>query len=210
MRSPARAPLAPLAAALVLFAACDGTGVRSVDPQTIVRHDPTKIATPHVPAGTSFRVEMLAEVGTDISREGDPFVAVVLDPLVAPDGTLVVERGARVSGNVADVDTGLTPKLALDFVAVDTVRGGAAPIAVKVEGAEEVEIAGRPDLDPTVPNYDATFYPPATATFPAGTGPISPPRYLHPSVLQYDADAGDLRLPRGAELRVTLTRAIVP
>lgn len=96
-----------------------GTGSTSGErrqPQPIVRT---------VPIGTTFAVYLDDPLSTETSRPGDPFTATLRDPLVGPDGHVLLPTGAKVRGRVTDVaasdragDTAVI-KLAFEAVSFD-------------------------------------------------------------------------------------------
>jgi hypothetical protein len=61
-----------------------------------------EIMGPYVPAGTIFTAALLEEV----PRPDRTFRASIREPLRAPDGTVVVRRGALVLGHTEDVSDG--------------------------------------------------------------------------------------------------------
>lgn len=65
---------------------------------------PPSYAGPHqVIQGTQVHLTLLSPVGTSISRDGDPFVAVVSEPVFLGN-TLLVPAGTRVNGVVGTVE----------------------------------------------------------------------------------------------------------
>ena len=65
---------------------------------------PAANAEPHqVIQGTQVRLTLLSSVGTGMSRDGDPFVAVVAEP-VFMGNTLLIPAGARVNGVIGNVE----------------------------------------------------------------------------------------------------------
>jgi hypothetical protein len=53
--------------------------------------------------GTQIRLHIVSNIGTSISREGDPFVAVVSEPVFVGN-TLLIPAGTRVNGIVNTVE----------------------------------------------------------------------------------------------------------
>ncbi|HEX7089853.1 MAG TPA: glycine zipper 2TM domain-containing protein [Longimicrobiales bacterium] len=71
------------------------------------REDPAprpRTETLSVPAGTTFAVRLDETVSTDRNVPGDPFTATLADPIVGPDGTVLIPSGATVRGRVTAVD----------------------------------------------------------------------------------------------------------
>jgi len=72
-----------------------------------VREDPAprpRTETLSVPAGTTFAIRLDETVSTDRNVPGDPFTATLADPIVGPDGTVLIPSGATVRGRVTAVD----------------------------------------------------------------------------------------------------------
>jgi hypothetical protein len=53
--------------------------------------------------GTQVRLHMVSSIGTATSRDGDPFVAVVSEPVFV-DNTLLIPAGTRVNGVIGTVE----------------------------------------------------------------------------------------------------------
>jgi hypothetical protein len=160
---------------------------------------------PFVPAGATLDVELLDELGTDVSTPGQPIHALVRDDVTAGDGTIVVERGAILYGTVARVGTTPVPYLELELGPLRTARGDAA-VSTKLRGAKKVSLGEPGVYDPDSSAYDAVF----SAAYPPG-----PSGYAAPgeSVLYrdyYDEDARTLHLPPGAVLVLELRKPLVP
>lgn len=65
---------------------------------------PTALAEPHqVIQGTQVRLTLLSAIGTSMSRDGDPFVAVVSEPVFIGN-TLLLPAGTRVNGVIGTVE----------------------------------------------------------------------------------------------------------
>jgi hypothetical protein len=65
---------------------------------------PTSYAEPHqVIQGTQVHLTLLSPVGTSISRDGDPFVAVVSEPVFIGN-TLLIPAGTRVNGVIGTLE----------------------------------------------------------------------------------------------------------
>src|SRR5882724_1235604 len=65
---------------------------------------PSALAEPHqVIQGTEVHLTLLNPIGTNISRDGDPFVAIVAEP-VFMGNTLLIPAGARINGLVGNVE----------------------------------------------------------------------------------------------------------
>jgi hypothetical protein len=65
---------------------------------------PAALAEPHqVIQGTQVRLTLLNPIGTTISRDGDPFVAIVSEPVFLGN-TLLIPAGTRVNGIIGNVE----------------------------------------------------------------------------------------------------------
>jgi len=53
-----------------------------------------------VPTGTQFAIRLEDELSTETNQPGDPFTAVLDDPIVSADGTVLIPAGAKVRGRV--------------------------------------------------------------------------------------------------------------
>ena len=89
-----------------------------------------------VPAGTGILVKMQSAVVTGEARKGDPFTAVLEEP-VAVNGKTVFARGLKVHGRVVEaVDTGNIsgrPAMALNLTEIET-KNGTVPIRTLSQG----------------------------------------------------------------------------
>jgi len=64
---------------------------------------PTALAEPHqVIQGTQVHLTLLSAIGTSMSRDGDPFVATVTEPVFIGN-TLLIPAGTRVNGVIGTV-----------------------------------------------------------------------------------------------------------
>jgi len=82
-----------------------------------------------IPAGTTFDIAMITPVDTRTSNVGDRVEGTLTAPITR-DGTVLAEAGAKVSGEVADVQRASKHKskedrasLALEFNTIETVDG---------------------------------------------------------------------------------------
>lgn len=57
-----------------------------------------------VPSGTSFAIRLNETLSTETNAVGDGFTATVADPIVGPDGTVLIPAGAVVRGRVTAVN----------------------------------------------------------------------------------------------------------
>ncbi len=65
---------------------------------------PVSFAEPRqVVPGTQVRIHIISNIGTAISRDGDPFVAIVSEPVFVGN-TLLIPAGTRVNGVVGTVE----------------------------------------------------------------------------------------------------------
>jgi hypothetical protein len=86
-----------------------------------------------VPSGTRFLVGLKKGLNTKSARAGDHFATRTLEPLVAPDGTLV-PVGSELRGHVSRVEAGGATgraRIWLSFDDIDTPMG-AQPIVAEV------------------------------------------------------------------------------
>lgn len=214
MRSTTKLALATVPV-LALAAGCAREGVHAAEPQEVKRVSPAAVQGPYVPAGTQFAVSMQDTVGTQTSYEGTPFTATVVRPLLAGDGSVVVPQGATVHGRVANVDSGMSPVLLLDFDTIET-QWGDAPISAKLQDAQKVTFPGNDEVyDPAYGYddygyYDAAFYSPGIGTYPYYGGYYGGVTPYYQPIGFYDYNAREIRVPAGATLQLELTRPILP
>ena len=65
---------------------------------------PAAYAEPHqVIQGTQVRLTLLSAIGTSMSRDGDPFVAMVAEPVFVGN-TLLIPAGTRINGVIGTVE----------------------------------------------------------------------------------------------------------
>jgi hypothetical protein len=102
--------------------------------------------TTDIPAGTSFDVTMVTPVDTRTSAVGDKVEATLAAPITV-DGKVLAEAGARVSGEVADIQKASRSKstddrafIALTFNTITTVDGPKA-LHATVNNAEGKMVA---------------------------------------------------------------------
>ncbi|HEX7119174.1 MAG TPA: glycine zipper 2TM domain-containing protein [Longimicrobiales bacterium] len=57
-----------------------------------------------VPTGTQVAVRLEEELSTETNQPGDPFTAVIDDPIVSADGEVLIPSGATVRGRVTAAD----------------------------------------------------------------------------------------------------------
>ncbi len=83
-----------------------------------------------LPAGATFDVELATRVHTGESNVGDPIQGKLLQPLMAPDGSMIAAQGAVIRGEIAELkrasksrseEDRATVKLA--FTSIETVDG---------------------------------------------------------------------------------------
>lgn len=97
-----------------------------------------------VPAGARLGVRVEDALSTETSTPGDTFTATVLTPLRGPDGTVVIQEGAKVHGRVLAVEKEPAPSLKLVFETVDTAMGRRrlrATLASAADGTVSMELA---------------------------------------------------------------------
>ena len=116
----------------LVLGSCGGYGpaLRPREPQ--IHHTTAgEVRGPYVPEGTSFTVELIDEV----KPGGGIFRATTRGPLQAPDGTVVVRRGAVVHGRVTPIHVPHGPRAAIDLTTIRTMEGD-IPIAARRAGGE--------------------------------------------------------------------------
>lgn len=88
-----------------------------------------------VPTGTQFAVRLEDELSTETNQPGDPFTAVLDDPIVAVDGTVLIPAGATVRGRVTAAEksdrVGETAVIKVAFEAV-SFGGRSYPLQASV------------------------------------------------------------------------------
>jgi len=124
---------------MVLFAAaCQPANLRaqqpSVEPALSVQTSLQENEPPSaVPSGTRFLVGLQKGISTKTARAGDHFATRTLEPLTAPDGTIVA-AGAELRGHVSRVEPGGTTGRARIWLSFDDIQSpnGALPIVAEV------------------------------------------------------------------------------
>lgn len=181
--------------------ACSRAGVRTTGPSDVKTIEASRIRGPHVPAGTQFGVQLDRPISTETAREGQTFAGITVQPLRAPDGTIVVPEAAVVRGTIADIDRGSAPRITLAFTTIET-SNGEAPLDVRLEEAP-ASVVPAPDRIPEIRSLNASwsgfdFYPQQpvydTQVFLAPYGPAN----------------ASVVVPFGATLQLTLTRPVLP
>ncbi len=101
-------------------------------PQPQVQPRPVTLT---VPTGTQFAVRMEEELSTETNVPGDPFTAVLDDPIVAADGTVLIPAGATVRGRVTAAEksdrVGETAVIKVAFEAI-SFNGRSYPLQASV------------------------------------------------------------------------------
>lgn len=87
---------------------------------------PREPKTVTIPAGTLLTVRIDETLASDRNQTGDTFRATLEQPLVV-DGYVIAERGARVEGRIAEIDTGGRvrglARMSLELVRLTTADG---------------------------------------------------------------------------------------
>lgn len=123
------------------------SGLAITEPRGVVRTTGAELGGAVVRAGSPLTIELLDTLGTEISGSGQAFRARVVEPLRSEDGVVVVPAGALVEGDVAMVEQGDTPLLALELTSIQTARGRSS-IQARLRGVRPVTLpasATRPD-----------------------------------------------------------------
>jgi hypothetical protein len=122
---------------MVLFAAASQPSALLARPQSQSSSafpDPQTVDSPSaVPRGTRFLVSLQGEMNTKSAKSGYRFVTHSLDPLTAPDGS-VIPSGAEIRGHVSRVEPGGTTGRARIWLSFDDIhsRNGTLPIVAEV------------------------------------------------------------------------------
>jgi hypothetical protein len=95
-----------------------------------------------LPAGTKLEVRLTSPLGSRISHAGDPVEAVLIAPVLNPEGKLLIAPGATVTGVVERVDRlglglkHLTASIRLHFRQLQFQNGETASLNGRVEEVE--------------------------------------------------------------------------
>ncbi|HSN99335.1 MAG TPA: hypothetical protein VLS89_13660 [Candidatus Nanopelagicales bacterium] len=190
------APVTLGALGLALAGCASEPAITAAEPKVVQQVPPAAVEGAYVPAGTDFVISLNQPIGTEATVPGSYFTAQVRTPIRGTDGQILVREGATVRGRVVEVDTLGAPSLTLDFISIETVRGPAALEAI-IQSAEEYAYAQPNQYWDWTPQlgYDSIL---TTGVLPVGPG------------LGYEEVERELRLPLGAELRMALTRPLLP
>lgn len=192
---------AVVALSALVLAAC-ASSVQTTAPKSVRAAPLGLVSGPFVQAGTELRVTLDQPLSTQTSRPGEDFTARVEEPLLSPSGAVIVPRGATITGHVAKVQSG-PARLVLVMDRVQTNQGP-APFHARVKHAEKQSyLSGRPLYGDS---GEIAFLGMTTLTPSSSAEPFRPNAYGYatPTVV------GEVRLRRGASLRMILTRPIVP
>ena len=92
-----------------------------------------------VPTGTQFAIRLEDELSTETNQPGDPFTAVLDDPIVSADGTVLIPAGAKVRGRVTAAEksdrVGETAVIKVAFEAI-SFGGRSYPLQASVVEAK--------------------------------------------------------------------------
>jgi hypothetical protein len=192
-----------IAAAIAAGAAACAPSVRTVSPRAGIE---TEVApgAHTVEAGRRLTVRMSQPLDSALSREGEPFTATLVAPLVARDGRLIAHEGALVRGLVVATDSGAGPNLTLELHSIETVAGP-APIAAYVVDAGTIAYAAPRGLARDA--WSGTPQPPGQTTLRAG--PLTAAATAAAAEGWPRAGATrEVRLPLGATLELVLARPL--
>jgi hypothetical protein len=184
-----------------VLAAC-GSAVQTVAPKDIRPAPLGPLSGPFVQAGMELQATLDQPLSTQTSRPGEIFTARVEEPLISPDGEVIVPRGAMIIGHVVKVQSGPARLV----VAMDRIQTnqGPAPLQARIKHADKQSyLAG---ARPSGMLGDFGYPGMSTLTPSASIVPFGPNAYGYTS----PTVVGELRLRRGAPLRMVLTRPIVP
>jgi hypothetical protein len=147
--------------------ACAEQGqVLSVGPQQVQTVPPAAVAGPYVPSVTLFTARIDAPLDTFYTAPGSTFDAVVVTPLVGPDGRILVPYGAELFGTFVSQGSPDRPRILVAIHAVDTVDG-TVPVAAVVRSAQHVDWIGPPVPEPLF-GYEYPHEQPAQVRVPRG------------------------------------------
>jgi hypothetical protein len=97
---------------------------------------PAPTGADEIPANTEMRAALDTPLSSKISKPGDRFTATIADPVRGSDGAVIIPPGARVEGEVADLEqekaiTALRdkPQLSLRFRDIVLPNGQTLPLA---------------------------------------------------------------------------------
>jgi hypothetical protein len=94
--------------------------------------DDTNARPDAIPEGTTFTIRLRDTIDTRKMQRGDHFQGEVQEDLVTPN-ELVIPRGRRVQGHIAEIYRGLHDSVILSFEKIET-RHGWVPLAATVIG----------------------------------------------------------------------------
>jgi hypothetical protein len=165
-------------------------------------------ATATAPVG-ELAFDLVDDVGTDVSVEGDRFRGRLAGAIVDEHGEVVAKRGALVHGVVCMVRTGKAPALALDVATVETTKGPAA-VHGWLRGARafampEVGTVYNPHESPYDVMLSAWYLPGPLAVMGPPAGILYPGASGSPVDL---AGSKRIHLPVGTELFMELGRPL--
>ncbi len=123
---------------------CTMDEIQTTAPRDVRRVPASAVNGSFVQAGTMFRARLDDPIGTQLSKRGDAFTATVVEPLVDAHGTVIVDRGAKLEGRIADLDSGSsTPTIRLRFTGIHPANGGASiPLAARIVRIQHTDYAG--------------------------------------------------------------------
>src|SRR5436190_1945378 len=61
-----------------------------------------------IPNGTEIRATLEQRLSTETSKVGDRFTATIAEPVRSADGNVVIPQGAKVQGEITEVEQGKT------------------------------------------------------------------------------------------------------
>ncbi len=97
-----------------------------------------------IPSGTRFLVALEKEMNTKTAKAGDRFATRSLEPLTAPDDS-IIPRGAEVRGHVSRVEPGGTTGRARIWLSFDDVQTPNGPLPIV---AEVTQVPGEHSVKP--------------------------------------------------------------
>ncbi len=104
-----------------------------------------------VATGTEIHATLDSRISTDTSKVGDTFTATVSEPVRASNGGIAIPAGAKVRGEVTEVEKGKTlgtvrgakAKLNMHFTEVQFPNGNVAPLTATLVSVNSTKSTGQ-------------------------------------------------------------------
>jgi len=106
----------------------------SLVPQMLAAQESPATAPHHIiPQGTIFLIQLTDRLDTKTVKTGDRFHARLAEPLLSPNGGLMIDQGKKIKGHVSAVEPGLHTRLLLSFDEIE-IQHGWVPLIATVTG----------------------------------------------------------------------------